>query len=233
MANENLKNMLALSKKVDELTSNGKTLPQNTKNTPTRVTTQRQLDEQIAQWDEQVFGAYQENGDKEEYSADKEMERIKQRTNENVKLNITNPILQEVFNNPYEMDVEKILEDPNMKILEDKIKGANFKGGISAAKEITETLEKVDKQKIEEKNNKQFTNGNIDYSLIKNIVESVLDEKLTSLTKQILSENTNHNKGNKTSMIMLGENFTFVDTEGNMYKCGDLHYIGKAKMKQK
>lgn len=236
MANENLKNLLALSKKADEIVkTNIAETPSRVKNERPSYITKSNYDEKIAELDEQVFGKYQKP--KNEYSAEEELERIKKRNSENI--NVTNPILQEVLNNPYEMSIDMVLNDNNIhrKQLEEKL-NKKYGSGLEEAKEIFKTLEEKDKQKaISKQQNENITtpniNNSVDYSLIKDIIEKVIDERLEKLSSKMnLNEDVQKNKS-KTGIIMLGENFTFVDNEGNMYKCSDMKYIGKMKIKTK
>ena len=236
MANDNLKKFLDLSKKADEIVkTNLSESPSRTNAEKPSYVTRSNYDEKIAELNEQVFGKYQKP--KDEYSAEEELERIKKRSNENV--NISNPILQEVFNNPYDMNVDMVLNDNNTqrKQLEEKL-SKKYGNGLEEAKEIFKTLEEKDKQNavLKQQNESMTslnTSGGVDYSLIKNIIEKAIDERLEKISNKIsLNENAQRNKS-KTGIIMLGENFTFVDNEGNMYKCGDMKYIGKMKIKQK
>lgn len=243
MANDNLKNLLALSKKADEIaktnTPSNNASRTNSESINSTYITSSNYDEKIAELNEQVFGKYQKP--KDEYSAEEEIERIKKRSNENIDVSgrVLNPILQEVFNNPYNVNPETVLNDNNIhrKQLEEKL-SKKFGNGLEEAKEICKTLEENDKQKTFLKKpqtevNETSINNIIDYSLIKTIIEKVIDDRLNNLTDKIaLNENVQKSQ-NKTGIIMLGENFTFVDNEGNMYKCGDMKYIGKMKLKSK
>ena len=228
MANENLKRMLELSKTVDAVAKN------STNSAPKRQSsnnyiTNANADVKMAELDEMVFGKYEKP--KNVYNAEDELERIKNRTTNGVQ--VTNPILQEVLNNPYSFDIDKILEDsnPKMKQLEEKLIGKNYGSGIENAIAITKTIDESDKKNNEIIRPNEKQNVTVDYGLIKTIVESVINEKLENMKATLLTESVNNKPSNNISMIMLGENFTFVDSEGNMYKCGDLKYVGKAKMK--
>lgn len=232
MANENLKNLLALSKQADKIAKTNITETAQTRKANTSYVTKANYDEKIAELDEQVFGKYKKP--EGTYSAEEEMERIKNRTNEHI--TVSNPILQEVLKNPYDIDADVVMNsDPRRRQLDEKL-SQKYGNGLADAKKIFETLEIKDKEKAAAKQSQNEsvatsnTNVNIDYSLIKTIVEKALDERLNKLS---LNENKQHNSASKTGIIMLGENFTFVDNEGNMYKCGDMKYIGKMKIKTK
>ena len=234
MANDNLKNFLALANKADEIAKNNTTVHTTPKKvlSETNYINRNNFDDKINELNEMVFGKYQKP--KGEYSAEDEMERIKTRMTENVgNGKISNPILQEVFNNPYDMDIDMILNDKNPKRSQLEEKLSKKFGGIEQAKEINRTLEETDKQKINEKKQNVVENNTvaIDYSVIENIIERVIENKLNNL--QINKNSLNESKGKSSPMIIIGENFTFVDTDGNMYKCEDMKYIGKMKIKSK
>ena len=126
-----------------------------------------------------------------------------------------------------------------MTVLEDKLKEKNFSSkGIAKAQEIQKRLDEQEKSKVNEIQQKQQTSsmpqsGGVDYSIIKMIIENAIDERLSKLQASILNESKDNSNSKQTSMIMLGDNFTFVDTSGNMYKCGDIKFVGKAKLKNK
>lgn len=223
MPNENLKRMLDISKKMEEQTSNNS----NTKNVtaPRTRMTEQQLDKQIDIWNEQVFG---ESKPTEGYDPMAELEKIKNRRNEGATMVVNNPILQEVINNPYELDVDVITgaADPKRqefeKVLEKKYKG------INNAVKINETIEKKDKEKIEEKK-RQTINTAIDYDQLKEMIESIIDNKLNEIKTTLLTESRTNN-ANTLSMLMIRDNFTFVDDKGIIYEFTGLKRKGKAKI---
>lgn len=236
MANENLKNLLNLAKQADEIAENAEKMPMPRRKAehpaPVYITNDN-FDEKMAELDEQVFGKYQKP--KDGYDPEEELKRIKERKAETASLagKITNPILQEVLKNPYEMDIDAVLNgcNPKMAQLEEKL-GKKY-GKIQEAKEICKTLEAKDKEKAQPDVSNIGNVGNIDIETLKAVIEEAIDKKLGQLAgKMQLNENMNSPK-QKASMIMLGENFTFVDGDGNMYKCGDMKYVGRMKLKSK
>lgn len=225
MANENLKNMLALSKKMEE---KGSTPPSRVTTKP-RIMTEQQLDKQIGIWDEEVFGKSKPSANGE-YDADAEMKRIKNRQNENIGKTLNNPILQEVFNNPYDMDVDVIsgLADPKRQELDEKLKDKYQ--GLAGALKINETIEKKDREKLEER--KIQTNvSNINYETLQEIIETTIDKKLNELKQALLTESARR-QPNNISMIMLEDTFKFVDSEGTVYQSEGLKRVGTIKLKK-
>ena len=235
MAADDLMSMLELSKKADETPTRTISKP----NTNNFTVNRGNFDSQIASLDEQVFGKYvPTQEEKPTFSAEQEMERLKKiGMNENV--NITNPILMEVMNNPYNVDyngyedmcsTSRQIEELAKKSF---TKGANM-DALSKAKEVNKNLIEKDKEIMETKTiQKNASNGgNVDYSIIKMIVENVIEDKLSKFSNSLLTESKGNNTKN-ASVFMLGESFRVVDSEGNVYECKDMKFVGKAKMKKK
>ena len=65
-----------------------------------------------------------------------------------------------------------------------------------------------------------ITNSNIDYSLIKTIVEDCVKKYSSALKKSILNESKELMKENVGTLqaMKLGNKFSFVDNEGNLYE---------------
>lgn len=235
MANENLKRMLEISKRVDNNTSSGNGNPQPRQR-------KMSLEEQINSYDKQVFGKYiPSEEEQKEYSAEAEMKLIKERSsnpnsggyNHNTK--VPNSILESILSNPCDLDAN-LYEDSNMteftKRLSQRIPG------IKNVQDIQKKLDESDKQKqetniVETKNTVNNANAAsaIDYSLIKTIVESVISDKLNDIQKTLLNENTSHNSGMGNLRAMkMSDKFLFLDDNNNVYEC-QMKYIGKNKKK--
>lgn len=239
MANEHLKRLLEINKRADQITEGGKASKGSKNPYSVRTMSESQLTEKINEWDQLVYGPSEPvEEDTERYSAEAEMEKLKNLPFGSVQTN--NPILQEVINNPYIMDpsfVESV-DNTRMQALEEKIRNSKAVKGLNAVKKINDTLNEEDQKKkqqlIQETRVVQAgTTGTIDYSLIKTIVESVINEKLGELKKSMLNESVNHFNPAKTTMIMLDKNFTFVDANGKMYTCEGIKYKGKLNINKK
>ena len=245
-----LEGFLDLAKQANDITSGNAPAPQRRSSfvDEGNLITRDNFDEKIAEFDNKVFGKLQEQEEQKGYSATEELNRIKNRANENIN-SIHNPILQEVLSNPMEFDIESYVAacNPKMKKLEEKLSKQNYGksfGGIEAAKAITKNLEDFDKQKkvINEQQQRptvseqvivpQQSAVSVNYEIIKMIVENAIDKKLSQIAS--LNENRQYGGGNNASFIMLGENsFTFVDESGNMYECSGMKYKGKMKLRKK
>ena len=141
--------------------------------------------------------------------------------------NIPRGILESILNNP--LDLKPI--DPRMDALEEKLK--DNMSGIKAAANILERVEKQDKEakdKLKEQlQPKQTISNNIDYELIKTLIENVIDKKLEDI-KQTINESNSHQQAYIPSMKYLSfkDNFYFVDNDDNVFEC-IMKYKGKRK----
>ena len=203
-----------------------------------KVANQQDLDRLIESYDQQVYGVSAEpvlkQNETPKYDARKEMEKLKEieahggRGAINIEgRNIPKGILESILNNP--LDLKPI--DPRMDAFEQKLKD-----GMPGIKSATNILEKVEKQDKEAKaklneqlNTYQSVSNNIDYELIKVLIESVIDKKLESL-KQSINESNNHQQTYIPSLKYLSfkDNFYFVDNDDNVFECV-MKYKGKRK----
>lgn len=232
MANEVLKRMLEINKKVDGQSANGNAVPRQ----PQRKVN---LDEQLNNFDEQVYGKYvPTEGEQNAYSAEAEMKLIKERTsssnngyNHNTK--VPNKILESILSNPCDLDAN-IYEDSKMAKFTEKL--SKRIPGIKNVQDIQKKLEESDRQKVNVTGQKIVDNVNnatsvIDYSLIKTIVESVVNEKLSSLKETLLNESLSHNEqGGSLKAMKMSDKFLFLDDNNNVYECR-MKFIGKNKKK--
>lgn len=235
MANEALQRMLEIGKRADNMASAGNR--QIASSAP-----RMNLEEQLQALDNQVYGKYVPTKEEQEtYSAEAEMERIKNRMNEggkaavSVNSRVPKKILESFLENPCNLDTE-LYQDANMTALTKRLSGKM--PGVKNVNEIQKKLDEADreKQKVSESlRPKQVdTNSNvsIDYSLIKNIIESVIEEKLLTV-KQSLTETINRNVDDSGSLkvMKMGSKFLFLDDEDNVYEC-KMQYVGKNKKKK-
>lgn len=225
-----------------------KTNPKSTKSVPNNnpstisngIYTEAQLDSFIGEMDEKVFGAYtpQENEAKE-YDPYKELELYTSINNggyiPNNKINTKIPkeIFESITQNPLCFNTMPSKNDP-INILAEK--ASSKMSGITAATKIMEKVEGKDKITKKISNAESgMGNSTIDYSLIKTIVENVVDNKLETFKNNILTEGkSNNSKSPNVSVMQLKENgsFLFLDSDNNIYEC-KLTYKGKNKAKKR
>ena len=119
-------------------------------------------------------------------------------TNEQVMTNSKLPkeILQSFKENKIDIGENKFLDEVVNKTVEEK---------------------RVVKQPIVEQ---QSTVGGqqIDYSMIKMIVEECMRKYTSSLKKSILNESKSVNEGNSLKAMKIGDKFSFIDDSGNLYE---------------
>jgi hypothetical protein len=175
--------------------------------------------------------------EEEKYDATKEMEKLKEidahggRTAVNLEgRNIPRGIVESIINNP--LDLKPI--DPRMDALEEKLK--DNMPGIKAAANILERVEKRDEEaraKITEQIIQSKPNGsaNIDYDLIKTLIENTIDDKLSEINNT-LHESVGRQQMYVPTMKMLNfkDKFYFVDNDDNVFEC-EMKYKGKRKKK--
>lgn len=232
-----IERMLEINNRIEK----GNIAPKKSSNSGQRVASQQDLDKLIESYDQQVYGPSPKpilkEGEQEKYDAQKEMERLKEieahggRSAVNLEgRNIPRGIVESILNNP--LDLKPI--DPRMDALEEKLK--DNMPGIKAATNILERVEKRDEEaraKIAEQIiQPQNTTAAIDYELIKTIVESAIDRKLSELTNS-LNESVNRGQTYVPSMKILNfkDNFYFVDNDNNVFEC-EMKYKGKRKTKK-
>ena len=203
------------------------------------VKNQQELDRLIENYDQQVYGPIPNSPQTEEekYDATREMEKLKEidahggRTAVNLEgRNIPRGIVESIINNP--LDLKPI--DPRMDELEEKLK--DNMPGIKAAANILERVEKRDEEaraKITEQIIQPKPNGsaNIDYDLIKTLIENTIDNKLSEINNT-LNESAGRQQMYVPTMKMLNfkDKFYFVDNDDNVFEC-EMKYKGKRKKK--
>lgn len=148
---------------------------------------------------------------------------------------VPNAIKESMINNP--INVEPFT-DPKMDELTEKISS-----GINRSYGIMNKLEQMDRKKgqVNEDVVHQTTFNRVqdlsqqpqavDYELIKNIIESVVDRKLREYTNS-LNESVGRNQGSPMSVMVMRDKFLFLDNDNNIFEC-KMEYKGKNKAKRK
>jgi len=204
---------------------------------PTFKTIRPNLDEQVAQLDEMVYGDYHEtvSTDGQTYvpkNADQLMDIMtKPLTMESISdSKLPEAIKRSIISNPL---IEQPIEDPRMNELTEKL--AKGIPGIQKSMQILNDLEKKDAEK-RELNEEKIIRPNqsvsdIDYGMIKTIVESVVDEKLSQFIPT-LTESVNQKCGSLSVMNIRNNKFLFLDDNDNIFEC-QMVFKGKNKAKRK
>ena len=139
---------------------------------------------------------------------------------------IPNAIKESILNNP--LNVEP-LKDTKME---------KFTDGLDRSRGILSRLEEMDAAKrgyvsteTVQQTYQQPVSVGVDYELIKNIVESVVDRKLKE-HENTLNESAGHSQSSPLSVMVMRDKFLFLDNEDNIFEC-KMVYKGKNKAKRK
>jgi len=196
---------------------------------------------------EAVYGAYDNSEDEQKNAGNKllidtmkeiESGNVSDATRERIEKNIRNSkmpavILQSMLDDP--LISTKVGKDDVDEFVEKTLKSS---AGLQKASKIVERVEQEDKKKMEEKRANQpifNTCGvQVDYEKISEIVEGIVSNKMTELSKRLnLNENKQNTPFNGVKVLQLKENgsFLMLDTDDNIYEC-TLTYKGKNKRKR-
>lgn len=110
-------------------------------------------------------------------------------------------ILESFSNNPIE------IPEYNGSILDD----------IGVPYEQQPTKKTIARQQVIRESTPNVTTANVDYSLIKTIVEDCVKRGMASLKKSMITENTS-NTNNQLALLKIGESFKFVTSNGDIYE---------------
>lgn len=195
---------------------------------------------------EAVYGSYDNSEEEKKNTGNelllktmKEVEsgNVSEETMERIQENVRNSkipaaILQSMLDNP--LINTKVGKDDVDEFVEKTLKTS---AGIQKANKIVERVERDEKKKIEEKRAQQLPIVNtgstqIDYEKISEIVENIVSNKMTEISRR-LNENKQNVPFSNIKVLQLKENgsFLMLDTEDNVYEC-KLTYKGKNKRKR-
>ena len=181
--------------------------------------------------DKAVYGEVEKTSG---YDPHEEMKRIKERREHGDSIDYSHSklprqIIESIAANPLDMTVV----DPKMDAFTEKLK-QTLPTSFNRSYEIQEKLEKQDRQELNEvqgNNNATPLSVNVDYELIKTIVESVVDKKINELKKGMVNENLSYGSNSSLKAMKLGEKFLFLDSDNNIFEC-QMKYIGKNKKRK-
>lgn len=165
------------------------------------------------------------------YNAKDDYEKLKTGINAKnaQKSKMPSAIKESILSNPLIMEPTDTAMDNLTERLEKAMPGIQRSMGILNKLEKKDTEDR-EKRLFESKNEQSNANGQIDYSLIKMIVEQAVEKKFNELSGT-LNESVNHNSSPSLNVMKLGENFLFLDDQGNVYECR-MHYKGKNRKKK-
>lgn len=189
-------------------------------------------EEQIRKLDDMVYGKPVDEG--KQYDAKKEMEKMTGALSsaQITKSGLPESIKRSIMAQPLTLSP---IEDPNMTALEERLQ--RTMPGIQKSMKILSDLDQYDLEQREKMvsetkpRNDNAATSTIDYSLIKTIVESVVDEKLNGI-RQMLNESTGYGTPSLSVMNIRNDKFLFLDSDDNIFEC-QMVYKGKNKAKRK
>lgn len=163
------------------------------------------------------------------YNAQDDLERMKNMKIDKSKLansRLPDFIKESIVSNP--LNVDPTLVDSKMNQFTEQL---SQKLGLQKSVNILQQLDEIDEQKAQKAMVTETTNnGNVDYSMIKMIVENVLDEKLSKIAT-ILNENIQRSTPS-LSVMNIRDKFLYLDDQDNIYEC-QMVYKGKNKKRKK
>ena len=223
-----LEEKLALSKEQKQIMENGIKAVQHKQ--ARTVSSNSPIVGNLDDIDKAVYGEVEKTSG---YDPHEEMKRIKERREHGGSIDYSHSklprqIIESIAANPLDMTVV----DPKMDAFTEKLK-QTLPNSFNRSYEIQEKLEKQDRQELNEVqgNNNASASVNVDYELIKTIVESVVDKKINELKKGMVNENLSYGSNSSLKAMKLGEKFLFLDSDNNIFEC-QMKYIGKNKKRK-
>jgi hypothetical protein len=224
-----LEEKLALSKEQKQIMENGIKAVQHKQ--ARTVSSNSPIVGNLDDIDKAVYGEVEKTSG---YDPHEEMKRIKERRGHGGSIDYSHSklprqIIESIAANPLDMTVV----DPKMDAFTEKLK-QTLPNSFNRSYEIQEKLEKQDRQELNEvqgNNNTTPASVNVDYELIKTIVESVVDKKINELKKGMVNENLSYGSNSSLKAMKLGEKFLFLDSDNNIFEC-QMKYIGKNKKRK-
>lgn len=181
--------------------------------------------------DNLVFGAPTTDNSVQFYDPKEDMKRMTQGLTED---KLSRSKLPDIIKNSIASDPLTLspVTDSKMDAFTKKLTEAM--PGIQKSMGILEQLNESDKEKKKNRLDEtlQTTNvsGNIDYNMLKSIVEEAVENKFQQYAS-LLNENINRGGGN-VNVMKIGEKFMMLDDQDNVYEC-QMVYKGKNKKRKK
>lgn len=143
-------------------------------------------------------------------------------------------ILESIINNPIEVSYDGLLGSTNVVTEDIQARSLDIIAKLDSrdkSKSINNSNTESQTQTINPINENINNSQSIDLNQLGSLIENIIDNKLNSFLPKLLNESKNHSN-NKMSIMKLGENFTFIDDDNNVYEC-KMIYKGKVKSKKK
>ena len=149
----------------------------------------------------------------------------------NRKTKLPKAIIESIMNNPL------VVEDPEevrMRDFTNRLVEKVNPGGNQSKPKFSEVLnESAGQGNQAQQQQAASSNGTVDYSLIKTIVEETVRKYMGALQKKLMTEGkeTGNGSGRSASLMTIGKNIRFMDDDGNLYEA-QLKYIKNVKKKK-
>lgn len=159
---------------------------------------QSQIQESHDEYDE--VGAH---GQSIEMSLNERMEALNRKIREKKGNNSRSGLPMEILESFGNTDINYEKLDPNQSVL-DLI-------GVEPKDSIKQNV-------IKETTSNNYSNSNVDYSLIKSIVESAVKKYIGGYTKKLLEEGKKTQVNDPVKAIKIGDKFSFITENGDIYE---------------
>ena len=177
-------------------------------------------------------------GPRPEYDARTEMKAIQNESGfSNTKSKMPTAILESIMNNPLNLSMDGLDCDENIisENTQNRTKEIIMKleaNDLHSKNYVKTSTSQPTFQPPTINESKGLYTPTSNYDDLYNIIDNILEEKLKKYTSAILNESRNQGNSPSLKIMKLGESFTFMDDDNNVYEC-KMIYKGKAKMKPK
>lgn len=174
-------------------------------------------------------------GPRPEYDARTELKAIQNESGfSNTKSKMPTAILESIMNNPLNLSMDGLDYDENIisENTQNRTKEIIMKLEANDLHSKNYVKTSTSQQPIPINESKGLYTPTSNYDDLYNIIDNILEEKLKKYTSAIINESRNQGNSPSLKIMKLGESFTFMDDDNNVYEC-KMIYKGKAKMKPK
>lgn len=176
------------------------------------------------------------NGEKREvYDPNKEMEEIKQGNYYQVQnSHLPQAILESLISKPLNVPIPDSLSE---NVMDEQLQNRTLDIIDKLDSRDKQSRKNIPQQPTRQTVNEQMTysqppvNSGVDYNMLVALIEGAIDKKFAQYSNKLLTES----KGGNTpqlAFMKLGNSFTFMDSENNVYEC-KMIYKGKGKLNKK
>lgn len=218
MPNDKLTRLLDLSRKVNNIQADAQ-------NHPAPIVNEGRVNPFAPQAQNNMPLYQPAQQQREPYTAEKEMEEIKQGRRPAVDIttsNLPKNIFESIVNNPLDLDPAIVSSGSQMTEFMNNL--AEKSQGLKKMQETMKKLDGADQQRqqtrideqLKQRSSSGAVGGGVDYSLIKTIVEGVVNDKLKSFKEEL---GTLQQASNNVIIMTFKDGFLYVTEDGKVYEC--------------